>query len=93
MDFDSNEEEDFLTTELNDPLWFEEPISGRQHLCIHLILHQSITNHTPRLATQPPRPTQEEALPETELMDALIMDDLLDIIDVPHEELYSDFDS
>ena len=54
--------------------------------------HSSITGHTPRPATPPLQPIQEEVPPEAELMDVSIPYDLLDIIDVP-EELYSDYES
>ena len=86
MDSD-DEEEDFPTPELDDPAWSEEPIPNRQQLCIHQILC-----HTPRPATTSPHPIQEEVLPQREQMDIEILDDLLDIIDVP-KKLHSDFDS
>ena len=59
-------------------------------MCIHLIPHSSITGHTPR-PTPPPQPVQEEAPTEAELMDVSIPDDLLNVTDVPEEELYSDY--
>ena len=63
---DSNdEEEDFPTADLDDPLWSEEPIpSSRKQLCIH-----QIPCHTPRLATTPSQPIQEEVPPKPEQMD------------------------
>ena len=48
--------------------------------------------NTPRPVTPPPQTIQEELLQEPEPMDIKILDDLLDIIDVP-KELFSDFDS
>ena len=91
MDSDDYDEEDFHTAELNNPVCSEEPIPYRQ-LCIHQILHHSITGHTSRPATPTLQPTQEEILSEAELMDTSILDDLPDVINVP-EELSSDFDS
>ena len=44
-----------------------------------------------RPAIPPQQPAQEEVLPEVELMDVSITDDLLDVINAPGE-LYSDFD-
>ena len=82
---DSNEEEDFPTAELDDPIWSEEPITNRQQLCIHQILH-----YTPRTATPASQTIQEEVLPEPEQMDIEILGDLPDVIHVP-KELSSDF--
>ena len=87
---DSKNEEDFPTAELDDSVWSEEPVPNRQWLCIHLIPHSSITGHTPRPAVQPPQPIQKKVPPQAELMDVSIPDDLLNVIDVPEEELYSD---
>ena len=91
MESDDDEEEDFSTVDLNDPVCSEEPMLNVEKLCIHQILSNSIINHTPRAAPLPLQPIQEEALPEAEPMDVLMPDDLPDIIDVPEEELYSDF--
>ena len=55
-----------------------------------MIVHQSVSGHTPRLATQPPQPVQEDVVPETEPIDVSISDNLPDVIDVPEEEFYSD---
>ena len=63
-----DEEEDFPPAELNDQVWSEEPIPNRWWLYIYLILCHSITGHTPRPATPPLQPVQEEVLPEAELM-------------------------
>ena len=49
-------------------------------------------SHTPRPASPPPKPIQEEVPPKPEQMDIEILDDLPDIIDVP-KELLSDFNS
>ena len=76
-----NEEEDFPTAELDDPVWSEEPVPNRwQQLCIHQIPY-----HTPRPVTQPLQPIQEDVFPEPEQIDINILDDLLDIINVPKE--------
>ena len=93
MDSDNDEEDDFPTAELNDPVWSEEPTPNRQWLCIHLIPHQSITGHTPRPATPPLQPIQEEVLPKAKPTDVSMPDDLPYVINVPKEELYSDFES
>ena len=85
MDSDEDEEEEFPTAELNNPVWSEKPISDRQQLCIHLIPCRSITGHLPRPATPAPQPVQEDVLPETEPMDVSIPDDLLNVITVPEE--------
>ena len=56
LEMDSNDkEEDFPTVELDDPVWYEEPIPDRQQLCIHLIPH-----NTPRSSTPSPQAIQEE---------------------------------
>ena len=88
-EMDSNgEEEDFQTADLDDPVWSEEPIPiSCQQLWIHQILH-----HTPRLATPPVQPIQEEIPPEPEPTDIKILDDLPDTMDVAEEHL-CDFDS
>ena len=75
MDSDNDEEEDFPRAVLDDPVWSEEPIPDRQHLCMHLIPCQSITIHAPRPATPSPQPIQEEVLQEAEPMDVSIPDD------------------
>ena len=85
---DSNNEEDFLTAELDDSVWLSR--ANRQWLCIQLIPCSSITSHTTRPATPPPQPIQKEVPQEAESMDVSIPDDLLNVIDVP-EELYSDY--
>ena len=77
MDSD-DEEENFPKAELDDPVWSEEPISNRQQLCIY-----QITCHITRQATPSPQPIKEEVLPEPEQTDVAILDDLLDVIDVP----------
>ena len=82
-----DEEEDFPTAELDDPVWYEDPIPNKQQLCIHHILC-----HIPRPVTQSPQPIQEDVLPEPEQIDIKILDDLPDIMSVP-EELSSDSDS
>ena len=83
----------FSTAELNDPVYSEEPLPDRQWLCIHLLLHSSITGHTLGPATPPLQPIQEEVPPEAELMDVPLPDDLPDIINVPEEELHLDYES
>ena len=82
---DDNKEEDFPTAELNDPVWPEVTILKEQQLYTHQILHWLITGHTLR-------PVQEEVLPGVEPMDVSILDDLLDVINVPKADLSSDFD-
>ena len=86
MDSDDDEEEDFPTAELHEPVWSEEPIPNRQQLCIH-----HIPCHTIRLATPYPQPIQD-VFPEPEQMDIKILDKLPDVINVP-KELSFYFDS
>ena len=51
-EMDSEDEgEDFSTTEIDDPVWSEEPIPNRQQLCIH-----QVPCHTPRPASTPQQP-------------------------------------
>ena len=86
--YSDDEEEDFPTADLDDPVWSEEPIlNSQQHLCIHQIPY-----HPPRSAAQPPQPNQVEVPSEPEQMDIKIVDDLLGIINVL-KELLSYFDS
>ena len=83
MDSNDSEEEDFLTAELDDPVWFEEPIPNRQWLWIHQAPCQSVTGQTPRPAMPSPQPVQEEVHQEAEPLDISILDDLPDVINVP----------
>ena len=69
----------------------EKLMPNIKQLCIHQIPCCSITGHTPRPATPPPQPTQEEVLTEAELMDLSILDDPPDVINV-YKEISSDFD-
>ena len=56
-EMDSNdEEEDFSIAVLDDLVWSEEPIPNNHQ---YLFIHQ-IPCHTPRPATPPPQPIQEE---------------------------------
>ena len=85
---DSNDEEDnFPTAELDDPVWSEEPVSSsHQQLCIH-----QIWCHTSRPATLPYNSFKK--YPQSQNKWILeIPDDQPDIINVP-KELLSDFDS
>ena len=86
----TDEEEDFPTVEFYDPVWSEELIPDRQPTVYPP--GATMTDHTPRPAAQLPQLIQEVELPD-EQMDITIPYDLLDIIDVPEEELYSVFDS
>ena len=79
---DSDNEEDFPTAELKDPVWSEKPVCNRHWLCIDPIPCSSITGNTPRPPTPQPQPIQEEVPPETELMDVSVPDDLPNIIDI-----------
>ena len=63
MDSD-DDEVDFPTAELDDPVWSEEPLPTRQQFHIYQIPCWSIIGHTPTLATQTPQPIQEEVVPE-----------------------------
>ena len=85
---DSDNEEDFSTADLDDPVLSEKPIPDN---CQQLLIHQ-ISHPTTRPATQPLQPIQEEVPPELEQMYMEILDDLLDVINIP-EELFSDFKS
>ena len=81
---DSDDEEYFPTADFDDPVWSEEPVADSQkHLCIDQI---------PIPATPSPQPDQVEVPQGLEQMDIKILEDLLDITDVP-KELLSDFDS
>ena len=48
--------------EHDDPIWSEEPLPDRQHLCNLQIPCHSIIGHTTRTATPPSQPIQEDIL-------------------------------
>ena len=96
-----------LTADLNNPLWYEEPVAdSREYPCIHEISSLATPSPLPQPipvtqalqpnqgvpAISPQQADQVEVPPEFELMELDITEDLPDLLDLP-EDVMSNFDT
>ena len=95
-----DEDEDFQTADLDDPLWDKEPVpDSMEYLCMHeipMLATPQLIPVTPPLhpgqgapATLPQQPDPVEASLEFELMELNIPDDKPDLLDIPAEVMFN----
>ena len=98
MAADSKDEEDLPVAELDDPVWHKELVlNSRDYLCIHEIPRPATPPPQPQPGTATPTPQPDQGLPDTpphqanqvgvlpelELMELDIPDDIPELIGAP----------